>query len=489
MLNERIFREYDIRGIAGTDLTRDVAVLIGMAFGSFVKRANPRAARVSVARDVRNSSQELASGVVEGMISIGMEVYDIGVCPTPLQYFSIHHLDLDGGVMITGSHNPPAYNGFKLSAGKTTIHGNDIQTVKEIIVKQLWQASAEKGRVEGYDIITAYKNHMLNQFAYLNDPKYRRPLVVVDAGNGTAGLIAPELLEKIGCDVISLYCEPDGNFPNHHPDPTVVEYIQDLIAETKRTGAGMGVGYDGDADRIGVVNKNGDIVWGDQLMMLLSRELLRRKPGSKVIADVKCSQLLFDDIQQHGGRPIMWKTGHSLIKQKMKDEGAPLAGEFSGHIFIGDRYFGYDDAIYTTLRLVEIMKTTGRDIKGLLSDIPRLVFTPEIRLDCPDEIKKEVVASVVAAFRNYFQNNSNGSPHRIVELNMIDGVRVVFEKGWGLIRASNTQPAAVMRVEARDQESLEGYRSFFEEEFRNAVKSRQEGAGLSGPKYNPMVMK
>jgi phosphomannomutase/phosphoglucomutase len=329
---------------------------------------------------------------------------------------------------------------------------------------------------------------MVNQFAYLKEPKYRRPLVVVDAGNGTAGLIAPELLEKIGCDVIPLYCEPDGNFPNHHPDPTVIEYIQDMIAETKRAGADMGVGYDGDADRIGAVNKNGDIVWGDQLMMLLSRELLQQKPGSKVIADVKCSQLLFDDIQQHGGRPIMWKTGHSLIKQKMKDEGALLAGEFSGHIFIGDRYFGYDDAIYTTLRLVEIMKTTGKDIKELLSDIPRLMFTPEIRLDCPDEIKKEVVGSVVAAFRSYFQNNSSGSPHRIVELNMIDGVRVVFEKGWGLIRASNTQPVAVMRVEARDRESLEGYRSFLEKEFGTAVKSAQKAAGLPGPKYDPLVM-
>ncbi|TAL25373.1 MAG: phosphomannomutase/phosphoglucomutase [Nitrospirae bacterium] len=460
MLDDRIFKEYDIRGVVGKDLDRDVAVFIGRAFSSLLKKINPKAKCVSVGRDVRLSSEELASGITEGIISSGIDVYDLGICPTPLQYFSIFHLNLDGGVMVTGSHNPPEYNGFKLSIGKTTIFGKDIQRLREIIINEEWILSGKKGQVEDYDIVDAYKRYMLKEFSYLNDSGFKTYKVVVDAGNGTAGIVVPEILSSIGCDVIPLYCEPDGNFPNHHPDPTVVEAVQDLIAETMRSEADMGVGYDGDADRIGVINSDGDIVWGDQLMIILGRELLKQTPGAKIIGDVKCSQVMFDDIREHGGIPVMWKTGHSLIKQKMREEGAMLAGEFSGHIFIGDRYFGYDDAVYTTLRLIEIMKKSGKDIKGLLAGVPKMFYTPEIRIECPEDIKRNVVERIVSAFSAYKENG--GAPYRIDDVNNLDGVRVTFEKGWGLVRASNTQPVVVMRVEATDKASLEKYRTFIE---------------------------
>lgn len=466
MISERIFREYDIRGVVGKDIDRDTAVSLGRAFGSLVKRSNPTAKHLSVGRDVRLSSEDLASGLIEGIISSGISVYDIGVCPTPGQYFSLFHLDLDGGIMVTGSHNPPEYNGFKLSLGKETIHGRDIQSLKEIIQQEDWVTSSHKGKVEQYDILSAYRDYMLKRFSYLGEDKYRKLKVVVDAGNGTAGVVVPDILERMKCEVIPLYCEPDGNFPNHHPDPTVLEYISDLIAETRKSKADVGIGYDGDADRIGVVDNAGNIIWGDQLMIVLSREVLKHNPGARIIGDVKCSHLMFDDISKSGGVPIMWKTGHSLIKQKMRDEGAVLAGEFSGHIFIGDDYFGYDDAIYATLRLVEIMKKSGKDMKELLSDIPKMSSTPEIRIECPDDKKREVVERVVLRFKEY-RNNGGGS-YLIKDINTVDGIRVLFEKGWGLLRSSNTQPVIVVRVEAEDEDSLNKYRTFIEEEIEKA---------------------
>ncbi|MFA5352901.1 MAG: phosphomannomutase/phosphoglucomutase [Thermodesulfovibrionales bacterium] len=466
MINERIFREYDIRGIAGKEIDRATAVSLGRAFGSFLKDSNPEARTVSVGRDVRLSSGELASGLMEGITSEGLDVYDLGVCPTPVQYFSLFHLGLDGGIMVTGSHNPPEYNGFKISIGKETIHGQDIQRLREIMLRQGSAGSSQKGTVKAYDILSAYKGRLLEEFSCLADGKYRRLKVAVDAGNGTAGSVVPEMLEKAGCDVIPLFCEPDGTFPNHHPDPTVVEYIQDLITQTKGSAASLGIGFDGDSDRIGVIDSDGSIVWGDQLMIILSRDLLKRMPGATVIGDVKCSQLMFDDIGRNGGNPIMWKTGHSLVKDKMKKENAPLAGEFSGHIFIGDRYYGYDDAIYTALRLVEIMKTTGLEIKELLSGIPRLSYTPELRIDCSDEKKKAVVDSVKTQLLKY---RDNGALCPISDVNTVDGIRVVFEHGWGLIRSSNTQPVIVMRVEAANEESLSLYRDFLEKELDRAM--------------------
>jgi phosphomannomutase/phosphoglucomutase len=452
-------------------MDRGTAVSLGRAFGSFVRRKRPEARCLSVGRDVRLSSGDLAAGVIEGVTSAGLNVYDIGVCPTPVQYFSLFHLDLDGGMMITGSHNPPEYNGFKLSLGKETIHGRDIQILKDIILKEDWVRPARAGKVDHYRILDAYRDHMLKRFTYLGEEKYRKLKVVVDAGNGTAGVLVPGLLERMNCEVVPLYCEPDGSFPNHHPDPTVIEYIEDLISETKRSDADMGVGYDGDADRIGVVDSRGDIIWGDQLMIVLSREVLSANPGARIVGDVKCSPVMFDDIEKRGGVPIMWKTGHSLIKQKMRDEGAVLAGEFSGHVFIGDDYFGFDDAIYTTLRLVEIMKKSGKGMRELLSDVPKMSCTPEIRIDCPDDRKRKVVERVVSKFRGYGSNG--GCPYGIRDMNTVDGIRVRFDKGWALVRASNTQPVIVARVEAEDEDSLGKYRTFIENEIDRAASSEQ----------------
>jgi phosphomannomutase / phosphoglucomutase len=466
MISEKIFREYDIRGIVGKDISSDVAFSIGRAFAVLLKRTRPDARIASVGRDVRLSSAGLAAAVIEGIRTEGINAVDLGICPTPLQYFSIATHELDGGIMITGSHNPPDYNGFKISIGQTTIHGGDIQKLKKIVTNSDWGTSSAKGGLKSLDIIDEYRKYMLNEFSYLAGTQFRRLKVVVDAGNGVAGPVAPELLSAIGCDVIPMYCEPDGNFPNHHPDPTVIENIRDLIAETTNSGADFGVGYDGDADRIGVVNNKGAIVWGDQIMIVLARELLKEHPGAKVIGDVKCSQLFFDDIAKHGGMPVMWKTGHSLIKQKMREEKALLAGEFSGHIFIADRYYGFDDALYTTFRLVEIMKKTGKSIYDLLADIPQLYYTPEIRLDCPDDEKCAVVNRIVSRFMAYNKNGS--SKFRVAGIDTTDGVRIMFDNGWGLVRASNTQPVVVMRVEADSEKSLDDYKAFLQKEFEDA---------------------
>jgi phosphomannomutase/phosphoglucomutase len=461
MFKDSIFREYDIRGVVGRDYDAEFSFLLGKAFGSLVREWNRDAQRVSVGRDARLSSDTLSARLIQGIVSTGIDVYDIGLCPTPLQYFSLYHLNLAGGIMLTGSHNPPEYNGFKLSVGKQTIFGEEIQRIKKRMYEQAWHIHPSPGTIEPYDILSAYREFMIQRFSYLSDPQYRRLKIIVDAGNGTAGIIVPEILEGIGCDVVPLYCEPDGRFPNHHPDPTVPEYIKDLISTTKECAADMGVGYDGDADRIGIVDPSGNIVWGDQIMILLSREILRKHPNAVIIGDVKCSQKMFDDIEKHGGNPIMWKTGHSLVKDKMRKENAVLAGEFSGHIFIADDYFGFDDALYTTFRLVEIMKLSGRGIRELLADIPRSVYTPEIRIECRDDLKKAVVEKLTSLCKEYAQ--SGESPVPIKKIYDIDGARVVFDKGWGLVRSSNTQPVIVMRFEAEDEESLNTYRSFLEE--------------------------
>jgi phosphomannomutase / phosphoglucomutase len=460
MFRDSIFREYDIRGVVGRDYDEEFSFVLGKAFGSLLREGSRHARRASVGRDARLSSGTLATALIQGIVSTGISVYDIGLCPTPLQYFSLHHLNLDGGIMVTGSHNPPEYNGFKLSVGKETIFGDEIQKMKKRIYERSWPADSSQGIIEQYDILSPYREFMKHRFSSLSEQQYKRLKIVVDAGNGTAGIIAPEILEAMGCDVIPLYCEPDGRFPNHHPDPTVPEYIEDLIRMTKEHAADIGVAYDGDADRIGVIDPDGNIVWGDQIMIMLSREILRTRPNAIIIGDVKCSQRMFDDIEKHGGIPLMWKTGHSLVKDKMKREKAVLAGEFSGHIFIADDYFGYDDAIYTTCRLVEIIKRSGCGIRELLADIPRTVYTPEIRIECRDDQKKSIVDKLTRLCKEYVR--SGDSPIPIKKIYDIDGARVVFEKGWGLVRSSNTQPVIVMRFEAEDQESLNTYRSFLE---------------------------
>lgn len=445
MIEPRIFREYDIRGVWGKDLTEDAVSAIARAFAYYLRQGIQKdKLTVTVGRDVRHSSPAIFKHLSEGLISSGVDVIDIGVCPTPLQYFSLHRLTVDGGVMITGSHNPPEFNGLKLSVGVETIYGDRIQDVRRII--EGGYIINGSGGMLRHDIISDYIGYIKGIFGNLEKVK-----VVIDAGNGTAGLVAPTILRQLGCDVIELYCEPDGNFPNHHPDPTIIDNLKDLMERVRSENADIGIGYDGDADRIGVIDENGDVVWGDRLMIIFARDILESNPGATIIGEVKSSQTLYDDIRLHGGNPIMWKAGHSLIKGKMKETGALLAGEMSGHIFFADRYFGYDDAIYAGLRLIEILSKKGKpySVRALLSGVPVTVFTPEIRIPCPDEAKFEVVKRAKEAFRDY-------------PLIDIDGIRIKFDDGWGLIRASNTQPALVMRFEAKDEDSLNRIRGFVE---------------------------
>lgn len=369
--------------------------------------------------------------------------------------------------MITGSHNPPEYNGFKLSIGKETIYGEDIQRLK-----QLMQAPGEtvqckkRGKLIDFDIIASYKDHMLKEFSHLRQDA-PRVKVVVDCGNGTAGLVMPSILDDLGFEVHSLYAEPDGRFPNHHPDPTVVENMNDLKGKVLKEGADIGVGYDGDADRIGIVGPDGSIIWGDQIMVILGRDILKRNPSATIIGDVKCSQAMFDAISEAGGNPIMWKTGHSLIKAKMKEEDALLAGEFSGHIFIKDRYFGFDDALYTTLRILEVMIKSNQSITDLLSDIPHLSFTPEIRIETPDDIKHKVIENLVKKIEDMAAKGE--MPYPLREIHTIDGARVVFDGGWALLRTSNTEPVVVMRVEATLEETVKKYKEFMESLYRQTL--------------------
>jgi len=433
-MNPAIFRQYDIRGLAETDLTDDVVCSIGKAFGTIIRRAELK--KIALGSDVRLSSNRLKDALSEGILSTGCDVIDVGVVPTPVLYFSIFHYFTDGGIMITGSHNPKEYNGFKLCKGETTIYGDEIQDLKKIIEKKDFIKG--KGSIESKDPVDAYIELLKTKV------KIERPLkIIVDPGNGTAGPIARKLFKDLGCEVECIYCEPDGNFPNHLPDPTVPEYIVDLIRLVKGEKADLGIGYDGDGDRIGVIDELGNIIWGDKLLALFSKEILEKKKGLPIIFEVKCSQGLVEFIESHGGVPIMWKTGHSLIKAKMKEENSPLAGEMSGHMFFKDNYYGYDDAIFASLRLLQIISKTDEPLSKLASEIPYYHSTPEIRVDCSDETKFGIVEKV----RDYFKKN-----YDVID---IDGVRVLFGDGWGLVRASNTQPVLVLRFEAKTEERLE----------------------------------
>jgi phosphomannomutase/phosphoglucomutase len=452
MVEPRIFRQYDIRGVWEKDLTKEAVGAIGRAFAVYLKdHLKKDRMTVSIGMDARNSSPVMLETLSEALNASGIDVIDIGMCPTPLQYFSLHTLDVDGGIMITGSHNPPEFNGLKLSLGRKTLYGEMIQDVRAIVEKG--STLEGEGTVKKHDIIPEYIEYIKPRFAGFKGVK-----AVVDAGNGPGGLVGPALMRALGAEVVELYCEPDGNFPNHHPDPVVLENLRDLIAKVKETGAHLGIGYDGDADRIGVVDEEGGVVWGDRLMIVFARDILRDNPGATIIGEVKCSQTLYDDIAAHGGEPVMWKTGHSLIKKKMKDEGALLAGEMSGHIFFADRYFGYDDAVYAGLRLLEIIKGAGEpySLRRLLEDVPESFSTPEIRVDCPDEVKFSVVEKMKEAFRDY----------PVID---IDGVRINFPDGWGLIRASNTQPALVLRFEAKSEASLNRIQETVEGELKKRM--------------------
>lgn len=451
-MNPSIFREYDIRGLAEKDFDIEFARLLGRVHGTMV--AERGGTRVSVGRDCRPTSDGYAEAVIEGLIASGLRVVDLGVCPTPLLYFSLFHLDLDGGIQVTASHNPSEYNGFKVCRGKETLYGAEIQELRRRIEERAC-ALRPGGQREAYPIIPRYQSHVLADIG-----KLARPLkVVIDAGSGVAGPVAPPIFRALGCAVIEIACVPDGRFPVHHPDPTVPENLTLLIEKVREERADLGVAYDGDADRIGVVDENGTILWGDELLILFARDLLERRPGALIISEVKCSQRLFDDIARHGGVPIMWKAGHSLLKAKMKETGALLAGEMSGHMFFAERYFGYDDAIYASLRLAEILARAGRPLSTLLDDLPKAVSTPEIRVDCPDDRKFAVAERATAYFREHYP---------VID---VDGVRIQFPEGWGLIRASNTQPALVLRFEAKNEARLKEYRAIVEGKLKELLAS------------------
>lgn len=454
-INPLVFREYDIRGVAGRDLTENFVYDLGRAIGTYFHQH--RAQRVAVGRDCRLSSPAFRDALVRGLLETGRDVVDLGMVPTPLVYFATFTLDVQGAVQITGSHNPPDENGFKICLGKGTIFGEEIQQLRAVLESGRFHRGC--GRLDEDNIIARYTAHVLGSMRL---GRVGRKMVV-DSGNGTAGLVAPALYRAMGAmEVLELNSEPDGRFPNHHPDPTVPENISALMEEVRANRADLGIAFDGDADRIGVVDETGKVLWGDKLLILFAREILKERPGAMVIGEVKCSQLLFDDVARHGGVPVMWKVGHSLIKAKMREEGALLAGEMSGHLFFADRYFGYDDAIYAGARLLEILTQRDEALSSLLSDLQPMVNTPEIRVPCKDERKFEIVAKLVESFQQ---------DHRVID---VDGARILFMDGWGLVRASNTQPVLVMRFEARSIEALDRIRKEVEGRLAQIAKEPDE---------------
>jgi len=440
-INPRIFRQYDIRGKVDEDLNPRIVKTLGLAAGSYLRKRGLK--NLAVGRDCRLSSENYKNALIEGLLSTGCNVVDIGIVTTPIFYFSLFHLEKDGGVMVTGSHNPPEFNGFKIAEAKTTIYGEKIQELREIAQKEDFYNGS--GSLENKDILDDYLNIIKKKVTLERSLK-----VAVDCGNGTSSLVIRQLLKDLGCQFKELFCTMDGNFPNHFADPTVPANLKELIEMVKNEKYDIGVAFDGDADRIGVVDDEGEIIWGDQLLIIYSRDLLQRIPGAPIIFEVKCSQTLVDDIKKHGGEPIMWKTGHSLIKKKMKEVNSPLAGEMSGHIFFADNYYGYDDAIFACARLLEILSKTDKKISQMLSDVPHTYSTPEIRINCPDDIKFDVVEKL----KNYFS-----ARYETID---IDGVRVVFEDGWGLIRSSNTQPVIVLRFESTSEEGLKRIKDLME---------------------------
>jgi phosphomannomutase/phosphoglucomutase len=447
-MNRSIFREYDIRGVSGVDYDEAFVQALGRAYGTLLRRDN--ISRVAVGRDCRVTSPVYHSVLKNGLRAAGVDVVDIGECPSPLMYFSVFHLDLLGGIQVTGSHNPPDHNGFKIMIGKSTIHGDGIQELLRII--DSGEMATGEGKEEAFPVIPAYLGYLEQQFGRAGEGVK----VVVDSGNGTGGPVGPPVYRSMGCEVIEMYSEPDGRFPNHHPDPSEEKNMRELIARVREEGADLGIAFAGDSDRLGAVDDKGNIIWGDELLVVFAREVLLQNPGATIVSEVKCSQRLYDDIEKHGGKPIMWKVGHSLLKAKMKETGALLAGEMSGHLFFADRYFGFDDAVYAGARLIETLKRTNRKLSDLLSDLPHAVYTPEIRIDCPDEIKFKLAERACERFRELGY-----------DIDDIDGVRIRFEDGWGLIRASNTQPVLVTRFESSTQESLQKNRLTVESELES----------------------
>jgi len=439
VLKTTIFREYDIRGIADSELLSPDIEQLGRGLGTYLRRKSG-GHQINVGRDCRVSSTRLRDALVKGLRAAGCDVTDIGVVPTPVLYYSAQHWKASGAIMITGSHNPPEYNGFKTVCGPGTLHGEAIQDVRRLIEREDFEQGS--GILSAIDAVTPYVDEIAAQFQFS-----RRVKLVADAGNGTAGPVIERIFEKLNVEATELFFEMDGKFPNHHPDPTVPANLTHLVDKVRETGAELGIAFDGDSDRIGAVDEKGDVVYGDLLLLIYAREILQRKPGATFIGEVKCSQVMYDEIAKLGGNGIMYKTGHSLIKAKMKEEHAELAGEMSGHMFFGDRYYGYDDALYAACRLIEIVSRSGKPLSAQLAGVPKMVSTPEIRVDCPDELKFQIVQRVAEHFKKKYKTVD------------IDGVRILFPQGWGLLRASNTQPVLVMRFEATDEHLLKQYQS------------------------------
>lgn len=441
MTNPIIFREYDIRGVFKHDFDEQFAYLLGRSYISYLHQHTNINGRptVTLGRDARLSSPALAAALKKGFVESGARVIDLGLMTTPISYFSTFALpNIAGAIMVTGSHNPPNYNGFKISVGKSTIFGEAIQELRRIV--ESGKFATGEGSAEQLNIFDLYVERYQSEFG-----KLAKVPVVLDCGNGTAGCIARRLYQSVGLDPVVLFEEPDGEFPNHHPDPTVEENLQDLIREVKSRGAHIGIGFDGDSDRIGVVDEGGRIIFGDELMAIISRDILSRKAGQTIVGDVKCSDRMYNYIRKYDGNAIMWKTGHSLIKEKIKKEGAPFGGELSGHIFFADRNYGYDDALYAGLRVVEIIARTGRTLSQLLQDFPPAYSTPEIRIDTTEEKKRTIVDQLK---RRYPADTDR------YKINLIDGIRISFVDGWALARSSNTQPVLVLRFESASREGL-----------------------------------
>lgn len=432
MINKQIFRQYDIRGIVGEDLTEESLYLIGKGYGTYMRRKGYKT--VAVGGDARPSTPGFVDEFCRGLLSTGCDITRIGIVATPVLYFSIWKLKTDGGAMITASHNPSQYNGIKLNLGLGSVYAEELQKVLQIILKEDFELG--EGKLEEYEGMNeTYMDYIVSNI------HLERPVkVVVDGGNGMGGPYLPPILRRLGCEVIELYTDPDGTFPNHHPDPTVEKYMKDLSAKVTESGFEVGIGLDGDADRIGVVDEKGKMLYGDQILNILARDYLRKNPGMPVIADVKCSKNLYDDIRKHGGKPIMYKTGHANIKMHMKEIGVEFAGEMSGHVFLADRYLGFDDAIYVSARFIEIVSQTGESVSSYLADQPKMYNTPELHVPCADERKFDVVAKVCEEFK------AEG-----YDVNDIDGARITFDDGWGLVRASNTTPVLVTRYEATSE--------------------------------------
>jgi len=433
-INPNIFREYDIRGIVDKDLTPGIVQTLGQAMGTYFRSHGHR--RTAVGRDCRLSSPDYAQALAAGLREAGCDVVDLGTIPTPLLYFAIFYKAFEAGVMITGSHNPPEYNGFKMMSGQDTLYGDTIQEIYHLIRDDKLLTDCE-GTAAAYDLVPEYRDYVVAGIK-----PARKLKVVIDAGNGTGGVVAVPIFKRMGAEIVELFCEMDGRFPNHHPDPTLPEAMDTLIRTVRSEKADFGIAYDGDADRIGVVDDEGHLIWGDQLLIFFARDILKSNPGRAIISEVKATQVLYDEIARLGGKPVMYRTGHSLIKKKIKEEKALLAGEMSGHIFFADRWFGFDDAIYSSARLYELLSATDVKLSTMLAGLPKTFSTPEIRIYASEEVKFKIVDEVKADLAKKYP---------VID---IDGVRAVMPKGWGLVRASNTQAVLVLRFEAETEADL-----------------------------------